>query len=456
MKPRSYASIVALVLATSATGCASTTEQRPVEAAPPPSPTASTLTPREATVRIEVRPSDTLKASLRNVLPPDLAAYAADQGSFGSGFFVRHHGKVRAITNHHVVGSASKATIVLDGDVRIEGEVLFADERRDIAVISVKDTRIDLPILELDVTPVRADDEVRASGYPGVGFEQSYRLTRGTVSDASWEIPQLDRGVAFIQHTAAIDPGSSGGPLFRRDSLRVVGINTMKVTTNDNLYAAVPAQDVAAALAEAEKHERPSTTREASQRVARSCDALVQELGVDGRPTDGALRLMSEGFVAEFGASSFYEQFYGYSPYAGNPVATTAGFIDSDLLVQLRPMAFWRLRDLLQRRLPAELRCGQIVDADLEHVMHDPEGVVRVRVPLSDGSATFGFVFEQGGARLRDFVLPPEPAPPVPVFIPAPAPAPQAPAPLPPDESRSIGESLPEPEQSAHIATPTP
>ena len=100
---------------------------------------------------------------------------------------------------------------------------MLRDPRSDLAVLKIKDSGDDFPVLELgDSDAIEVGDFVIAIGNPfGVG----QTVTQGIVSAlARTQIGINDYGF-FIQTDAAINPGNSGGALVDLDG-RLVGINS--------------------------------------------------------------------------------------------------------------------------------------------------------------------------------------------------------------------------------------
>jgi S1-C subfamily serine protease len=154
--------------------------------------------------------------------------------SLASGFVVSPSGVI--VTNHHVIApdpGAVQLTIKLPrGDVYTDVRVIYAEARRDFAVLSIKATG--LPALKVgDSDKVEVGDQVVAIGNP-MGLELTF--TEGIV-----ESVRLDpsKGYRFIQHQAPISPGSSGGPLLNMNG-EVVGINAFNIKDAQNLNGAIP------------------------------------------------------------------------------------------------------------------------------------------------------------------------------------------------------------------------
>ena len=164
--------------------------------------------------------------------------------SQGSGFVLDREGYV--VTNQHVVGAATRATVTFADGTEVAATVVGADASTDLAVLKVDPRAVDLVPLELaDSSRVRVGDEVVAIGSP-FGLEQT--VTAGIVSALGREISSPN-GFAIddaIQTDAAINHGNSGGPLLDLDG-RVVGVNSQIESEsggNVGVGFAVPASTV--------------------------------------------------------------------------------------------------------------------------------------------------------------------------------------------------------------------
>lgn len=169
-----------------------------------------------------------------------LRAYAGK--SFGSGVLM--DGLV--LTNRHVVGYAKTAKLVFmlhDKTLTYEHcRVLSTSQTADIAAVELPSDVAELHSLTLSNEVAQDGEDILAAGFPGLNHEPSWQLTKGSVSNS---ILQVD-GSDYIQHTAAIDPGSSGGPLLRKrdGKFEVIGLNTMKAFQRDRVGMAVNANDM--------------------------------------------------------------------------------------------------------------------------------------------------------------------------------------------------------------------
>ena len=161
----------------------------------------------------------------------------------GSGFIIDESGVIA--TNHHVVAGAHKVVIEFSDKKMYPAEGYYKmDQKLDIAIIKAK-----LPpgyrALPLAAAPSEKGEEVVAFGCPhGLDFT----ITDGTVSAlrSSEDMKRMvgrDGKGKWIQTSAPISPGNSGGPLVNMKG-EVIGINSLTRTTGQNLNFAISASDV--------------------------------------------------------------------------------------------------------------------------------------------------------------------------------------------------------------------
>lgn len=159
-------------------------------------------------------------------------------GGTGSGIIYDSTGLI--ITNAHVVGDFEDVSVQLADGRRVDGVVLGADPKVDIAVVQI-DASIEFDVAIFAPTnTVEVGQLAVAIGSP-FGLEQS--VTAGIISAVNRAITNTNASdgssttVEMLQTDAPINPGNSGGALADRQG-RVVGINTSirtDGTTNGNL-----------------------------------------------------------------------------------------------------------------------------------------------------------------------------------------------------------------------------
>jgi S1-C subfamily serine protease len=153
----------------------------------------------------------------------------------GSGFLISKDGRI--VTNYHVIKNGGSAVVKLpNGTFFAVDGVLASDTNRDVAIIKAHGN--DFRTLTLgDSDRLQVGEEVVAIGNP-LSLEST--VSNGIVS--AIRIIEAEGG-KFVQITAPISPGSSGGPLFNMAG-EVVGITTSHIVGGENLNFAIPINDV--------------------------------------------------------------------------------------------------------------------------------------------------------------------------------------------------------------------
>src|ERR1035438_3747689 len=153
----------------------------------------------------------------------------------GSGFLISKDGQV--VTNYHVIRNGSSAVVKFpDSTLFAVDGVLVTHEDRDVTIIKVRGNGFKALTLG-DSDRLRVGEEVVAIGNP-LSLEST--VSNGIVSAFRTD---ENEGGKFVQITAPISPGSSGGPLFNMAG-EVGGITTSHLVGGDNLNFAIPINDV--------------------------------------------------------------------------------------------------------------------------------------------------------------------------------------------------------------------
>ncbi len=163
----------------------------------------------------------------------EIIASNSNFSSTGTGFFDDINGTV--ITNYHVIDGAKEAKIkTYDGKEYKVLQILGYDEKVDIAILSTSCTS-STPLAK-NPSPVATGQKVYALG-SSLGLTGTF--SEGIVSTASRDVD----GTKYIQITAPISHGNSGGPLLDENG-KVVGITTAGFVGGQNLNLAVPIVEV--------------------------------------------------------------------------------------------------------------------------------------------------------------------------------------------------------------------
>ncbi len=149
--------------------------------------------------------------------------------SSGSGAIISADGYI--VTNAHVLNNSKTflVNVTLNNGKKYQAKIIGYDTWTDLAVIKI-DAKDLKPVEFGDSDKVEVGDDVIAIGSPG-GAKYQNSLTQGVISAVDREI-SVSKFVRYIQSDAAINPGSSGGPLCNLYG-QVIGITTAK-TTADN------------------------------------------------------------------------------------------------------------------------------------------------------------------------------------------------------------------------------
>jgi len=185
-----------------------------------------------------LRTSERFEAVARKVMPCVVAVEAkkpaggkrtkAEEES-GSGVLLKVDGQrgVLVLTNNHVIADAAPKgiTISLADDRIVKPARVWADPESDVALLRLDGLDGVATAVLGDSDGVRVGQWVLAFGSP---FGLNQTMTHGIIS--ARERGQVGLGSTirikdFLQTDAAINPGSSGGPLVNLDG-EVIGVNT--------------------------------------------------------------------------------------------------------------------------------------------------------------------------------------------------------------------------------------
>jgi hypothetical protein len=189
------------------------------------------------------------------------------EGWYGSGFLVKNHeGNVFMVTNKHVAGIADDFTVKFEtsgGDIiEFTGSFpVYEDFYLDLALIDVPDEEVTgLVVLDPYTTGSVSDgDDIFSAGYPMLLGDPAWQLSKGVVTNKLASVNGIINSeyTRLIQHSAAIDPGNSGGPLLIKqgDEWIPLGVNTWSVTSRNDTYFAIPFSRVTELMDEFSAHD---------------------------------------------------------------------------------------------------------------------------------------------------------------------------------------------------------
>lgn len=285
----------------------------------------------------------------------------------GSGVLVDAAGLV--LTNSHVVFGHRAIAVTLDNGYETPAKVLGADPILDVAVLRIAVPDSGLPTAPLgDSDTLQVGEEVVAIGNP-MGLDQT--LTHGVIAGMGRLLPEfpLNLMLPLLQTDAAINPGSSGGPLVNRCG-EVVGLVSALLADAKNIGFAIPINIV--------KQVMPQLVQQG--RVIRPW------LGVSGKVIGQEVRALLklplvDGFLVE-------------TVEPGSPAAK-AGVHEGELLIAIAGEEF--------------LFGGDIITAANGMEIDETEKFVRFVRTLKVGDTVHLTLYHDGTTRQVEFSLPERP-----------------------------------------------
>ena len=207
-------------------------------------------------------------------------------GAFGSGFLYNDaKGNLYVITNNHVISQAHTISIKFersDGTVKkIENLKLIAtDVEADLAIMALPSG--EKPFVTQGLVFLARDvdegEDAYSAGFPGLGITPIWQFGRGMISNASVRFPKSINDETmmgpYIQHTAQVDSGNSGGPLLiaqknAPSGYAVAGVNTLSGMRRQAANYAIPVKTLQTFITNA-LNPKPETFKA-------SLDALLEK-----------------------------------------------------------------------------------------------------------------------------------------------------------------------------------
>jgi S1-C subfamily serine protease len=177
------------------------------------------------------------------IIGPGIPVNLPGQG-LGSGFIVHPSGYI--LTNEHVIRDARAIRVLTSSNEDLPVTLVATDPVYDLALLKVDQPGRRFPALAMgDSEAAAVGDFVIAVGNPlGLGHSVTSGIVSQTHRNLSGVSEEEGRAVEFIQIDAAINPGSSGGPLVTLSGAWV-GVNTAGFVQAQNIGFTVPSNQVA-------------------------------------------------------------------------------------------------------------------------------------------------------------------------------------------------------------------
>lgn len=186
--------------------------------------------------------------------------------TLGSGFIIQvDKDFAYVVTNNHVVEKAKKVVVFLSDKTELPAEVHATDPRTDVAVLSVSLKGLDFDKSKLIPMKWGNSDKLNEGNFVvaiGNPFGLGSTVTHGIVSAKGRNISMGKSSYSladdFIQHSAPINMGNSGGALLNVHG-EVIGINTAIFSTsggNIGIGFAIPSNLAKMTVDQLIKHKR--------------------------------------------------------------------------------------------------------------------------------------------------------------------------------------------------------
>jgi peroxiredoxin len=142
------------------------------------------------------------------IIPAVVRIVAGDK--MGSGVMVDKSGYL--LTSWHVVGAEKTVYLTLDSRAEYSGVVLATDQARDLALIRITNGKGEFACANLgssvESDGLQTGDAIAIAGYPAYTDSTSPTVSQGVLC----AFPTIE-SVRFIQASAQVYPGGSGGPM---------------------------------------------------------------------------------------------------------------------------------------------------------------------------------------------------------------------------------------------------
>jgi serine protease Do len=147
--------------------------------------------------------------------PPDTGG-----GTLGTGFYIDREGLV--LTNAHVVNGCAQILVATEKGTFAPAQLIARDQTNDLAVLRTNNSPSRIAHLR---SSIRLGENVEAFGYPLAGvLATSGNFTLGNVS----ALAGLRDDSRYLQISAPVQPGNSGGPLLDQSG-NLVGVVSAKM-----------------------------------------------------------------------------------------------------------------------------------------------------------------------------------------------------------------------------------
>ncbi|MDR2922150.1 MAG: serine protease [Treponema sp.] len=324
------------------------------------------------------------------------------KGDSGTGFvYVGGDGKNYILTNYHVISQAHTLSITFetqDGEKTKFSDlsIIAADEDMDIALLAFAGGQNPLKQgLSLLNRPPQEGEDVYSAGFPGAGSVMIWQLGRGIISNASVRLPpedENDKAIGpYIQHTAQVDAGNSGGPLLVPTQgvptgYAVAGINTLSIRRRQAANYSIPVSRVQAFLDASLKPQTADQRLILEERV----NAFVNGLSAAKAVYPHISQFLSNTCIGENVEYAIYELLEKASKSVRDNV------LNRDIITSLSYSVAWIIEDSLRSKSGG-------ISIKLNSINPGEDGLYNVSFNVNGGNVDSVWINEYGIWRIRSF-----------------------------------------------------
>ncbi|MBT5354550.1 MAG: trypsin-like serine protease [Flavobacteriales bacterium] len=217
----------------------------------------------------------------------------------GSGFICE--GSDYIVTNYHVVELMKDIYIRLDkDDDKRLCKIIKYDKEIDLAILSlyISSSTIFRNRLKISNEKTTVGKQVFSCGYP-MGI---FQFSNGIISNN-----EEHNDIVFIQHTAPISQGNSGGPLVN-SSGRVIGINTLIHSKGENMAFAIPIKHAVELLKKTGENIKVQTSTNTEQEY----DHYINHSDISNNKSDEDLVVINHMDGTPDSDLTFLDYLYGF------------------------------------------------------------------------------------------------------------------------------------------------
>jgi serine protease Do len=324
------------------------------------------------------------------------------KGDSGTGFvYVGSDGKNYIITNYHVISQAHTLSITFETPAGEKTKfadlsIIAVDEDMDIALLSLGGQNFFKQGLTLLNRPVNEGETVFSAGFPGAGSAMIWQFGQGIVSNASVRLPpedENDKAIGpYIQHTAQVDAGNSGGPLLIQEQVRgvtsysVAGINTLSIRRRQAANYSIPAARVKAFIDASLKPPAADQRPILEERV----NAFIKGLSVPKAVYPHIAQFLSNSCTGE----NFEYAINELSEKASKTVRND--IYDRDIISSLTCSVAWTIENSLRSKTGA-------ISVKLNSITPSTNGMYTVSFDVNGSNVDSEWINEYGIWRIRKF-----------------------------------------------------